>query len=217
MLNGAQELNLTLTPSQLEYFFLYLRELQKWNRRINLTGRDDDMTVLQHHFLDSLSCLKTGLISPGVRVLDVGTGAGFPGLPLKIYCPQLQVTLVDAVLKKIAFVRHLCRMLNMRNVECLALRLGKTALVNEETFEVIVSRAVGAIPYLLELATPCITPTGKVMLQRGAQARDELESQAAVVKELGYHHIQTTTIEFSFLKYPRYILTFTRVTPKERA
>jgi 16S rRNA (guanine527-N7)-methyltransferase len=179
--------------------------------------------VIRQHFLDSLSCALSSLLRPYIRVLDIGTGAGFPSLPLKIYLPDIQVTAVDAVAKKIGFVRHLCRVLQLQDVDCVTVRLEQTAnssysetsyakatppVVPARSFDLIVSRAVGTIPYLLELAAPLLAPQGHILLQRGHHGHHELVAQTIVLQNQGFQLVQRIEVPFSFCTYPRYLLIF---------
>src|SRR5882724_8559007 len=110
-------LNLDLTAEQQHAFELYTRELIDWNERVNLTAITDPLAIEMRHFLDSLSVLKAVSLAQGSRVIDVGAGAGFPGLPLKITCPQIQLTLLEATGKKTAFLQHVSSALGLANVK----------------------------------------------------------------------------------------------------
>lgn len=194
--------------------FFYLRELQKWNRRINLISNADDIVVIQQHFLDSLSCALAAVIQPSCRLLDIGSGAGFPGIPLKIYYPALHVTAVDAVTKKVMFLRQLCRSLALEHVECVSVRLEpdlhSSGAFPSAAFDVIVSRAVGTVPLLLSLAAPLLCPAGYVLLQRGKEGYQEFEAHASLFSEYGLQPVDIREISFSFLTYPRYLLVLRR-------
>ncbi len=158
-------------------------------------------------------------------MLDIGTGAGFPSIPLKIYHPDISVVAIDAVAKKIMFLRHLCRGLALQDVECLASRIapissgpGKTSKsvqqpieLRSKTFEVVVSRAVGAVPYLVNLATPFLAPGGHILLQRGQDAVQEREENCHIFKEKGLQLVEMLNVTFSFLDSPRYLMVFQRV------
>jgi 16S rRNA (guanine527-N7)-methyltransferase len=165
----------------------------------------------------------SSLLRSHIRVLDIGTGAGFPSLPLKIYLPDIQVTAVDAVAKKIGFVRHLCRVLQLQDVDCVAARLeqivGSSSSetghakatppgVPAQSFDLIVSRAVGTIPYLLELAAPWLAPQGHILLQRGHHGHHELVEQTIVPQNQRFQLVQRIEVPFSFFTYPRYLLIF---------
>lgn len=181
--------------------------------------------MIRHHFLDSLSCVLSSLIRPQIQLLDIGTGAGFPGIPLKIYLPDIHITAVDSVSKKILFLRHLCRSLHLQDVECLASRIEDLAVssssfpqahkndgiskrVLEKSFEVIVSRAVGTISYLLGLAKPFLASGGHVLLQRGHNGKQEIADQVVLFREAGFQVIDMIEVCFSFFHHPRYLILF---------
>lgn len=176
------------------------------------------MTIIQTHFLDSLSCVVSGVIRPNVRLLDMGTGAGFPSLPLKIYEPSLHVTAVDAVAKKIAFVRQLCRSLQFPDVTGVAGRIEEVSL--QPSFEVIVSRAVGALDYIAGLAAPWLAPTGKMLFQRGHQAPQEVGEHADALQALGLQVESLHEVRLSFFTHPRYLVICGQIShdsPKNKA
>ena len=147
---GASELDLELTPQQLEQFEIYYRELADWNRRVNLTAITDYREVQVKHFLDSLSAyLAFPRISTcRVRLVDVGTGAGFPGVPLKLAFPQIHLVLVESVGKKSRFLEHLVEVLGLSSVEVSTGRAEELARTSEfrESFDLVVSRGVAKLP-----------------------------------------------------------------------
>ncbi len=177
-----------------------------------MSGSDDDRFIIHHHFLDSLSCLLSSVISPQSRLLDMGTGAGFPGIPLKIYHPDLHLTLVDAVSKKIMFLRHLGRSLCLDHTEYVATRLPSRSASTQlpplakAQFDVIVSRAVGTVPFLIDLAYPLLMSNGYLVLQRGKQGMQEREEFQNLFRQYGLQTISLTEVPFSFLTHPRYLL-----------
>ena len=205
-----KDLNLTLNAEQEQQFFAYFQELQKWNRKINLSGSDDELFVIQQHFVDSLSCALSLVSSEEAHLLDIGTGAGFPGVPLKIFFPNMRLTLVDAVSKKILFLRHLCRQLQLTGVNCLSARLPIEDWpgLAPESFDLIVSRAVGALQDLLLLAVPLLAPDGSILLQRGKEGLQEVDENRAFLQAHGLQLVEEREIQLSFLSFPRYLLTF---------
>jgi len=179
--------------------------------------------VIQQHFLDSLSCVLAKVIRPDSRLLDIGAGAGFPGIPLKIYQPDLHVTAVDAVAKKIVFLRQICRLLDLQGVDCVAARLepqspdaaaraqpGQRVVAPEQAFDVVVSRAVGAIPYLLQLAAPFLAANGQVLLQRGHADRQAIATNPPWLRESGFQAVKIVTVNFSFCEHPRDLILFAK-------
>src|SRR3972149_1012302 len=151
---GSELLGLDLSPGDLAVFDIYLGKLLEWNRVINLTslGREEDIIV--KHFLDSLSCLLSGKIENGQEILDIGTGAGFPGIPIKIVKPGIKLTLLDSSKKKIDFLLQLTKALGLE-VKLVPLRSEEFARSDgRNLFDVILARAVSTAPVLLEYALP---------------------------------------------------------------
>ncbi len=187
---------------------------------MNLSGRDDALFIIRQHFVDSLSCVLSSVIGPQSHLLDIGTGAGFPAIPLKIYYPSLQVVAVDAVAKKVMFLRHLCRMLELQDVGCLASRIvplsssfrknvsqrSQDSVLQTERFNVVVSRAVGTVPYLVELAQTFLGAGGHILLQRGKHGKRELAQYASFLQEIAVHVVDIIEVNFSFAEYPRYLM-----------
>src|SRR6266852_4861795 len=156
-------------------FLRYRQELLDWNTRINLTAITDPEEVLFKHFLDSLSLLMV-YDRPSARLLDIGAGAGFPGLPLKIVRPQWQVLLLEATGKKVTFMRHMVEALQLRDVIALhgrAEELGRDAGYRA-SFDVVTARAVASLPTLLEYAAPFCRVGGQLILPRKGDLVEEL-------------------------------------------
>ena len=155
---GSYQLGLELNARQLEQFQAYYRELADWNRRVNLTAVTEYREVQVKHFLDSLSLYSVCAGGPtdGLKVVDVGAGAGFPGLPLKLALPDIQLTLVESVGKKARFLEHLVRALGLSGVDVLTGRAEALAHDAElrESFDLAVSRGVAKLPVLLEYTLP---------------------------------------------------------------
>ena len=165
----ATELGVALDLEQAVQLLQLLAELQQWNRAYNLTRIETPTAMVTHHLLDSLAA--SGELT-GTRIIDLGTGAGFPGLPLAIAHPQLQFTLVDATAKKVRFVAHATRTLGLKNV--LPLHARAEALRPEHPFETIVARAVGSLAELAALATPLSAPGTRLLAYKGQRPDGEL-------------------------------------------
>ncbi len=154
----------------------YLAELERWNRRINLTGSRGAQEVVVAHFLDSLAgltALAPPLAEPGrvpIRTVDIGTGAGFPGLPLKLYCPSWTVTLIEATKKKAAFLHHLVALLGLTGVEVVAERAEQVGLDPRHAgaYDLALVRALGPTDLAAGLARPLLGARGRLLLYRGS-------------------------------------------------
>ena len=169
-----------------EQFLRYRQELLDWNTRINLTAITDPEEVLLKHFLDSLSLLIV-YDRPGARLLDIGTGAGFPGLPLKIARPQWQVTLLEATGKKVTFLRHVIETLQLKNVVAVHGRAEELAHNAEyrASFDVVTARAVASISTLLEYGAPYCRVGGQIILPKKGDVAEELAQGKCAARQLG--------------------------------
>ena len=188
---SAEEiLNLVLTSEQIHQFELYLKELIVWNEKFNLTSIEDPQEIVFKHFLDSLSCLSVIPIDSqksGFRLIDVGTGAGFPGIPLKIVCPRTRLTLIDSVGKKIDFCQHIAVTLGLKDVEFLKMRaedLGQSKQYRE-SFDWSVARAVAKLPVLLEYLLPLVKTGGFALAQKAQNVEEEMRTSKPALKILG--------------------------------
>lgn len=186
LLEGASELGVQLTDRNVSEFFIYFNDLLDWNRKINLTAITQEQDVVVKHFLDSIACSKALNAAHAASLLDIGSGAGFPGLPLKIVYPDLDLTLLEPSLKKTAFLRHLIGTLHMRNAVVISKRIQE--LVKDQAyhgrFSYIVTRAV-EVNQILPFTRPLLKTNGRLVLCRskpldqhislyGLQLKDEI-------------------------------------------
>ncbi len=165
--SGAKDLGMELSDAQLDSFILYLAELKKWNRKINLTAVRDDRDIVIKHFLDSLAYRKGFIPTPGMALLDMGSGAGFPALPLKIAYPEITVTMVESVKKKASFLRHIIMMLKIQRAEVIDRRTGELADSFEAAFDVVTARAFSDMKSALTEGRRFLKPGGLMVLSRG--------------------------------------------------
>ena len=183
---GLRQLNIELTAQQWEQFERYRQELLDWNERINLTAIKDPEEVLIIHFLDSLSLLMA-YDRPQTRLLDIGAGAGFPGLPLKIVRPAWQVVLLEATGKKVTFLQHVIETLQLKDVAAVHGRAEELAHKPEyrAKFDLVTARAVASLPTLLEYAAPYCRVGGQIILLKKGEIADELARGKRAAKEVG--------------------------------
>ena len=156
------QFGIRLNARQLEAFDWYAAELQAWNQRFNLTSVTDLNQIEIKHFLDSLSCLTAMNPRPGARIVDIGTGAGFPGIPIRIACPQVNMVLVESIGKKAQFCQHVVDQLELTNVVVINSRAEQVGRLPEhrETFDWALARAVAKLPTLLEYLLPLVKVGG---------------------------------------------------------
>ena len=186
LIDGAKRLGLPLTTEQVASFQLYYEELVRWNRRVNLTAIVDYEEVQLKHFLDSLT-VALALWEMTSRILDIGTGAGLPGVPLKILYPGIGLTLVDSVHKKAAFLHHLIDMLGLEGVEVLAERAERLAHDERyrQRFDVVLSRGVAKLATLAELALPFCSLGGAFIAMKKGEIDDEVDAAKQAIDILG--------------------------------
>jgi 16S rRNA (guanine527-N7)-methyltransferase len=176
-----------LDASRRHQFLTYLRELQHWNRTLNLTSITDDAGIIRKHFLGSLDFLHAFVPRPGLPLLDIGTGAGFPGLPLKLWHPELAVDLVESSQRKSVFLQHLCRLLGLGDVRCLITRV--ETLAQDEAmrgrYAIMVSRGVGGLRRWLPAALTLLQAGGRLVLEKGPTALAEVQGLAPLLTAHG--------------------------------
>jgi 16S rRNA (guanine527-N7)-methyltransferase len=174
--SGAQELNINLSIEQVNSIFVFLVELKKWNQKMNLTAIREERDIIIKHVLDSLSYLKGFTPASGSRLLDMGSGAGFPALVIKIARPELAVTLVESVKKKASFLRHIMRTLAMANVEVIDKRTEELPVTYDASFDIVTARAFADMHAAISAGTVFLKPGGLMVLSRGPE--ETIDDQA---------------------------------------
>ncbi|MCS7177902.1 MAG: 16S rRNA (guanine(527)-N(7))-methyltransferase RsmG [Anaerolineae bacterium] len=216
LLRGARELGIILKESHLSLFQTYYEELVEWNRRFNLTAITDYEGVQVRHFLDSLSCLLVlprAELQAGARVIDVGTGAGFPGLPLRIVCPGMRLTLLEATRKKVDFLEHLLRRLGLADVEVIHARaedLGHRPGYREG-YDWALARALAEMPTLAEYLLPLVRIRGAILAQKGENAPAEVHSAEEAIRILGGRVRKLVPVGLHGLAETRYLVVVDKV------
>lgn len=179
----SDELGLSLDSNQLGSFGLFADELTKWNRKMNLTAIRDDRDIIVKHFADSLTLI--GFLKETGTLLDIGSGGGFPAIPLKIMLPRLSVVSVDAVEKKILFQRHAARLLRLHDFTALHVRGEDLLNAYASRFDCIVSRAFSDLPYFASLALPLLGVSGRIIAMKGKGGREEAAAASPALANLG--------------------------------
>jgi 16S rRNA (guanine527-N7)-methyltransferase len=206
-------LGLKLTPRQISAFQQYEQVLQSWNARINLTAIRDSNGIRTKHFLDSLTCLLSMRDNPPNRLIDVGTGAGFPGVPLKIVMPNLQLTLVESVGKKADFCRELVGCLKLERVEVIQARaeeLGQSPQ-HRQQYDWAVARAVANMPVLMEYLLPLVRLGGCALAQKGESGPAEAQASEKAIHLLGGHLRQLRKVTLPGVADERYLIVVDKV------
>ncbi|NTV14970.1 MAG: 16S rRNA (guanine(527)-N(7))-methyltransferase RsmG [Desulfobulbaceae bacterium] len=210
---GLAGLALSLAPVQIEQLERYFQELKKWNRHYNLVAQASDRQLLETHFLDSLTLLPLIGACPEPGLVDVGSGAGFPGLVLKIARPDLPVTLVEPRQKRTAFLRQVIRALGLRGIEVRESRLDKEApefAAWRGSIPLFTSRAFTAIGDFLDLCTPFAASQGRIICMKGRKAEAELAQWREQHPNSPFVLTNTTATILPFSGSPRQLLVFTK-------
>jgi 16S rRNA (guanine527-N7)-methyltransferase len=217
---GLKPLGLVLTGTQLSAFQVYGQELIAWNQRFNLTriSRPEDIAV--KHFLDSLSIYPIVTeLSATTSMIDVGTGAGFPGLPLKIVLADFQLTLLEATTKKIGFLQHMVDLLHLSATTVLKARVEEAGQhpAQREQYDLAVARAVAALPTLAEYMLPLVRVGGLVVAQKGRHPADEVDRAAKALRVLGAGPVEIRPVKIPGLAEARHLVVIrkTASTPQK--
>jgi 16S rRNA (guanine527-N7)-methyltransferase len=203
---GAAALGVNLSPAMMEHMRLYLEELQVWNARTNLTGLRNPRDIVIKHFLDSLAALR--FVGPVTSLVDLGSGAGFPGLVLKLARPALKLTLVESRQKKAAFLEYLISRFRLTGADVVQSHL-TLALARkwEPKVEAVISRAAFLLPRLLELAAPLLSPGGLLLALKGINlAGLELETARSACPLLGLSPLEPQTYHLPISDEPRLLV-----------
>lgn len=218
-INELSKLGINLTKKQLEQFQRYYELLIEWNEKINLTAITEKEAVYLKHFYDSATIVKSINLNEINSLCDIGTGAGFPGLVLKILFPELNIVLIDALEKRIKFLNIVIEELNLEKIKTIHARSEEYGKNNREIFDVVTARAVAPLPILIEYCVPLVKENGHFIPLKANISQEILESQNAInllnlkIKEkiefdLPYEAGHRTIIKFekikkTLLKYPR--------------
>lgn len=181
---GFRELGLPLDEVALRRYRLYADTLAEKNAVMNLTAIEGEEDVAHLHFLDCAALLQ-GFDLRGKSLIDVGTGAGFPGLALKIACPELRLTLLDSLDKRVGFLRECCEKLELSDVDCVHARAEEAPAEFRAAFDVAASRAVARLRVLCELCLPLLKKGGLFLAMKGPEVDEELQEAKAAVRLLG--------------------------------
>lgn len=210
---GLKDFGIDPSDKMLNDFKVYREILVDWNQKMNLTGIEEEKEVYIKHFLDSVSAVVNGYIKDGMSIIDVGTGAGFPGLPLKICLENANVTLLDSLNKRINFLKEVSNTLGLTNMEFIHGRaedFGKSEQYREQ-YDIATARAVAGLPILMEFCVPFVKVGGYFVCLKGPNANLELEESKAAMDVLGLEFIEKIDVELPETDLDHNILVFKKV------
>lgn len=215
LVEEAAALGIALTEAHEAQFDIYARELASWNAHTNLTAITAPDDVRVRHFLDSLTVPLVVPMRPGLRVIDVGTGAGFPGLPLKIVYPEINLTLLEATGKKIAFLSHMVAMLRLEGVALLNARAEDAGQMRDQrgVYDVVLARAVARLPALLEYLLPLAKVGGVCVALKGKTAHEEAADAAHALTELRGRIQKIEAVTLPGIDEPHYLIAVEKTAP----
>ncbi|MCD8082910.1 MAG: 16S rRNA (guanine(527)-N(7))-methyltransferase RsmG [Clostridiales bacterium] len=220
MVSEGTELGITFTDSQMEQFYQYYQLLIEWNQVMNLTTITEMKDVITRHFIDSLSVIKAVHFKPddSVSVIDVGSGAGFPGIPIKIAFPFLKLTLLDSLNKRVRFLNTVIQELDLKNISAIHGRsedLGHEALYRE-AFDYCVSRAVANLSTLSEYCLPFVKPGGYFISYKSGNMDEELQHSKRAIHVLSGEVDQVFRFSLSDLEMSRSLILIKKVRNTEK-
>jgi 16S rRNA (guanine527-N7)-methyltransferase len=206
---GLTEIGMSLSEDQFNSFELFVAEMKKWNSKVNLTSIRNDADIAIKHIIDSLVLFKC--VRDGDCVLDIGSGAGIPAIPLKIVNSEISVVSVDAVGKKVLFQRHISRLLGLKNFEALHTRVEDLNVTHACKFDVITSRAFSRLELFVKLSAPLLKHGGRIIAMKGPHVENESESTLDELRLLGYEISSINKYSLPMNKGERSLVTITAV------
>ena len=208
----AGEAGIPLTAEQIGQFSVYHEMLLDWNTRMNLTALTAPEDVAVKHIIDSLTAYDAALFDGARTLIDVGTGAGLPGIPLAVYAPHLTVTLLDALNKRVRFLTEVTAAMGLQNVRCIHARAEEAARTAEHraAYDIAVSRAVARLPVLLEYTLPFVRVGGTLLALKGRAYAEEQKEARRAAEVLGGGRITARPVHLPGLDDVRAILTVTK-------
>lgn len=209
---GLREMGLVISEADIQAFEIFVAELKKWNRTVNLTAITTDAEIAVKHIIDALVCAAS--VRDGECVLDIGSGAGIPAIPLKVVSPSSRVVSVDAVGKKILFQRHVARLLKLKGFEAVHARVESLHRTHSRQFDVITSRAFSRLQQFVALASPLLANDGRMIAMKGPGFIAETEAEHECIIALGFEIASVTPYQLPFGMGERNLIV---ITPRKSA
>ena len=212
LVEGCSKLGISISQTEMNKFAQYTEELTKWNRRMNLISRRNVKDIALQHHLDSLSMLAHIHVPKGIEAIDVGSGAGFPGVPLKICRPDLRFTLVESTRKKALFLQHIIERLGLSEVTVLCDRAERLNQKNvfRGRYNLVVSRAVARLWPLVNLCLPFLKPGGIFVAYKGGDVEDEIQEMVPKLSAVSGQLVKTVEFCLPLCFKERRLLVFTK-------
>lgn len=217
LVEGAKDLNINLNENEIGKFILYKELLKEWNQKINITAITDDVEIDIKHFIDSIVLLNTGLFKGNKKIIDIGTGGGFPGVPLKIINKDLEVVLLDSLKKRLKFLDIVIEKLKLENIYTIHGRAEELSRNKDhrEKYDIAVSRAVASLDTLVEYSLPFVKVGGHFIAMKGPEISEELNDAANGIEVLGGKVIkkEKITLPLSDIEHSLIIIEKIKGTP----
>lgn len=212
LLTGSKKMGVYLNDNQLLIFLKYLQELKKYRELINISGIVNEEDILIKHFLDSLACLVSKKIKPEDLVVDIGSGAGFPGIPLKIVMDNIDLTLVESVEKRAKILSFITEELDLKKVKIVNKRMENFIREGErEKYDIATARAISSLPVILEYALPAIKVDGYFLALKGPKAKEEIKFSKRALEELKGKVETLLKVEIPYLNAERFIVIVRKI------
>lgn len=219
LIKACEALNLSINEKQVEQFIKYKDLLIEWNKKINLTAITDEKEIVLKHFIDCISLMTVYKIENYINIIDVGTGAGFPSVPIKIMCPNINVTLLDSLNKRIKFLNELIVELELDNISCIHSRAEDSGKDKDfrEKYDLCVSRAVANLAVLSEYCLPFVSVGGTFISFKSIDIDNELSGAKVAIEKLGakVDSVNTVNIPYSDIQHSIIVIKKIRQTPSQ--
>lgn len=212
LVRGSQEFGISLSVDKEAIFKKYLDEIKKWNELINLTSIKEDKEILIKHFLDSIAIAKYIDFS-NQKVMDMGTGGGFPGLPIKIIFSEIDITFLDSSNKKMKALEAICNDLKIDKFSILCDNIEKAGQnpIYRESFDIVLCRAISSLNVLIEYGIPLLKVNGLLIVYKGPNIQEEVENSTNALKKLGARISENHSITLPFSDYERNVIIVEKV------